>query len=445
MTPAPVPAVLAPERAHPGVARALDLFVPVVGLLGLLALGLFYRAHPELPAIRSDGYGHYLYLPAVFVQHDLSMRTEVAEWGKDWDPNVGLTLDEKTGRYLNRFPPGQALLMLPSFLLAHGGARLVGAAPNGFSTPYQVAAALNGLLALLIGLHFLRRALSALFAPAVVLATLAAVTFGTNLFHYGTSDAIFSHVYSFALFAALLAALPAWYREPTARRSLVLGVVAGLIVLVRNPNAIVLLLVPLYGVHDGATQRARLAFFKTHARQVALASLGFLAVLFILLAYWHYVTGGWVAYSYRGYGFRFDQPHVLQVLFSVRKGLFFWAPVWLLAAVGFVRAREQLQPYLLPVLLFFILHTYLVSSWWHWPYGASFGHRAYTEASALFALGLAGFFAGLRRPSSRALVGGLTAWLVFLNTFQMAQYWAGVIPPDRTTWAQYAHLFLRLP
>ncbi|MBU8899788.1 hypothetical protein KRR26_29670 [Corallococcus sp. M34] len=441
----PSPAVPAPSLSRPGFARALDGFIPVVGLLGLLAMGLFYRAHPELEPIRSDGYGHYLYLPAVFVQHDLSMRTEVAEWGENWDPNIGLTEDPRTGRYLNRFPPGQALLMLPAFLVAHAYASVTGGVPDGFSTPYQVMAALNGWLALLVGLALLRRALSALFSPGVVLATLAAVTLGTNLFHYGTYDAIFSHVYSFALFAALLVVLPEWYREPTARRSVVLGLVAGFIVLVRNPNAVVLLLVPLYGVVDGATQRARLAFFRANARQVALVSLAFLAVVGVLIAYWHFVTGAWLVYSYRGYGFRFDHPQVLPVLFSVRKGLFFWAPVWLFAVAGFGKAREQLEPYVLPVFLFFLLHTFLVASWWHWPYGGSFGHRAYTEASALFALGLAGLFTSLRRPASRAIVGGLTVGLVLLQCFLMVQYWRNVLPPDRTTWAKYQSLFVPGP
>jgi hypothetical protein len=421
---------------------ALRLFIPSVGVVGLVALALFYRANPELPAIRVDGYGHYIYLPALFIQEDLTFHKEVADWGEDWDPNVGLARVLDTGRYLNRFPPGVAVLMLPAFLVAHASARLLGSPPNGFSTPYQAASALNGLLALLVGLALLRRTLEELFPPGVVLATLVSITFGTNLFHYGTGEASMSHVYSFALFAGLLRLVPAWYREPTLRRTLGLGVLMGLIILVRNVNALVLLLVPLYGIFDGPTRRERLAFLRARWRSVLLVAAGMLAVLSLLFGYWHYASSRWLAYSYPGQHFYFDRPQVLAVLFSVRKGLFFWAPLLLLAVAGFVRERRRILPSLVPAVLILTLQLYLVASWWAWHYANSFGHRAFTEFSALFALGLGAFFAGLRSARARLGVGVLCALLIALNTLLMVQYWRGVLPTDRVTWEQYRHALL---
>jgi hypothetical protein len=424
------------------ISLALRFFVPSVGVVGLVALALFYRANPDLPAIRVDGYGHYIYLTAIFVQKDLTFHKEVADWGEHWDPNVGLARVLDTGRYLNRFPPGVAVLMLPAFLVAHASAHLLGAPPDGFSTPYQAASALNGLLALLVGLSLLRRTLEELFTPGVVLATLVTLTFGTNLFHYGTGEASMSHIYSFALFAGLLRLVPAWYRQPTLWRTLGLGALMGLIVLVRNVNALVLLLVPLYGVFDGQTQRERLAFIRAHWRLGVPLVLGMLAVLSILFGYWHYASNRWLAYSYPGQHFYFDRPQLLPVLLSVRKGLFFWAPVLLLAVAGLIRERRRILPYVVPVGLILLLQYYLVSSWWAWHYANSFGHRAFTEFSALFALGLGAFFAGLSSPRARVTVGVLCALFVALNTLLMVQYWRGVLPTDRVTWEQYRSALL---
>ena len=61
--------------------------------------------------------------------------------------------------------------------------------------------------------HLLRRH----FPDGVVLATLIAITFGTNLFHYAMFDPAYSHVYSFCLLAVLLAFTDEWWeRRPAA-------------------------------------------------------------------------------------------------------------------------------------------------------------------------------------------------------------------------------------
>ncbi len=81
-----------------------------------------------------------------------------------------------------------------------------GASADGFSAPYQIAVATAGLVYLVLGLGVLYRLLSRTFRPSVVMLTLVVLTFGTDLFHYGTYDNTFSHVYSFFLFACFLTA-----------------------------------------------------------------------------------------------------------------------------------------------------------------------------------------------------------------------------------------------
>src|SRR4029079_15701891 len=54
-----------------------------------------------------------------------------------------------------------------------------------------------------------------------------------------TFDSLWSHAFSFALCAALLERLDAWVGTPDARHALVVGAIAGAMILVRHTNAIV--------------------------------------------------------------------------------------------------------------------------------------------------------------------------------------------------------------
>ena len=58
---------------------------------------------------------------------------------------------------------------------------------------------------------------------------------------------------------------------------------------------------------------------------------------------------------------------------------------------------------------------------------------------------IAAFFAWTaRRPRVAVAIGAITAALVALSLIQTWQYWTGIIPAEKTTWAQYRALFLRL-
>ena len=54
------------------------------------------------------------------------------------------------------------------------------------------------------------------------------------------------------------------------------------------------------------------------------------------LALYKWITGQWFvnAYVTHGMGFSFGSPHLVGVLFSPQKGLFFWSPILLLSVAG---------------------------------------------------------------------------------------------------------------
>jgi hypothetical protein len=97
-----------------------------------------------------------------------------------------------------------------------------------------------------------------------------------------------------------------------------------------------------------------------------------------------------------------------------------------------------------PAIAVFAIQTYLAASWWDWQFGASYGHRAFTDALPLAAVFLAACFEwAAQRVAARRVVTAVAAMFVMLSTLQMVQYWTGRMPIANTTWEQYKDAFLR--
>jgi hypothetical protein len=125
------------------------------------------------------------------------------------------------------------------------------------------------------------------------------------------------------------------------------------------------------------------------------------------------------------------------VLFSVRKGLFFWSPALLLAVAGFFLMKKYKPAYVLPTLVFMPLNLYIIASWRDWAYGGSFGHRAFVESIVIFAFGYASLVQSASAPARKRAVLIVSTIFVLLSTRLMVEYWLGVIPFDGTTWQRF--------
>lgn len=395
--------------------------------------------------IRSDGFSYYVYLPAWFIFHDPSLG-EVARdcCGGHFPEWTNINRWPGTRRWVNAHPIGVAVMQAPLFLLAHALTLWSNLSPSGFSSYYQHAAGISGLLAAIAGLWVLRRLLLRHYSDGIATATLATLLFGTNLYHYATLDSAWSHAYSFLLVAAFLYLTEVWHERPTPRRSVWLGVVAGLIVLVRHPNALYLLFLPLYGVRDRMTLGASVAKLWAERRHLALAAVVGAAMLAPQLMLYYMATGRPFVSSYSVVGsFHFDSPQIWGVLFSVQKGVFFWSPVLLLALIGLAMTRGPARRFVLPSIVVLAANVYLIASWFDWQFGASYGHRGFVDAFPFLAIGLAAFFERTcARPSLRIAVAALCVAAALLSMFQMAQYWYGILPMSDLTWPDYRALFL---
>jgi hypothetical protein len=428
------------------IAWLLRRFVSITAALALAAYVLIQTVPLSGAPIRADGYSYYVYLPSWFIYADPTLEGPARDCcGGTYPTFTAITRWASTGRWIDPHPIGEAVLMTPFFLAAHGLTRWSNLPADGFSIYYQHAAALAGISALLAGLACLRRLLRNHFSDGVTLATLVSVTWGTNLFHYGVYDSVYSHVFSFCVVAMLLLLTDRWWQRASWVGAAGIGATAALIVLVRHPNAPFLSVVPLYGLFGDRGVSGQLAELWRRRGHVALMALITVALMFPQLVIYGSATGHWFVSAYGQVGsFTFGSPHLLEVLIGVRKGLFFWSPVLLGSVGGALVAGRWVKNWLAATMAIFAVHTYLIASWSDWQLGGSFGHRGFTDGFSLAAVFLAAFFAWASQHARvRALVTAAAVLCVALSVVQMTQYWLGVLPISDISWDQYRALFLQ--
>jgi len=389
--------------------------------------------------IQHDVISYYAYLPAAIIFSDLSF-----EFAKtlpnDFDGTIWLH-ETPSGKPIVRMTMGLAFLWLPFFLLAHLSALALPVAAYGYSWPYGLSIFIAALFYLFIGLYYLRKILLRYFSEAIAGITLLIVFFATNLNYYVIFEPGMSHVYNFALITTLVHFSLNWVQKPGVKTSVVLGILAGLIVLIRPVNIIVLVFPALVGVASVNDFAQRL---KNNWKLIMLA--GFVAFLVLLpqMAFWKMQTGQWLFNSYLDQGkFYFLKPNIWHGLFSFRKGWLIYTPVMIFGLLGFFWLRKIAPKLFVPILIFVVLNLYIVYSWWCWWYGGSFGSRPMIDMYGLMAIPLAAFFQKVN--NSKVWVKGAAALIfsafIWLNQFQMDQYRSSLLHWDSMTKEAYFAIF----
>lgn len=405
-------------------ARAsLAAIIAVVMAAGITVLDLKnWRERDRV--IEHDVHSYYAYLPAFFIYDDITL--EAGDYNPEekyyyfW-PNY-----TPEGRKVIKMSMGLSVLYAPFFFAAHAYATLSDVYPaSGFSEPYKVMLLVSALCYLLLGLLAVRRILRAVgFSEGVTAFTVLLIGAGTNLFAYASQSAPNVHVYNFFLFAAFLLLTRDWYRSPGLRRSAAVGLLFGLIALVRPSNAVIALFFVLYGTGSLRDIAARIRFFAGRPHLLIMIAACAAAVWVPQLFYWKAATGSWLYYSYNEEGFYFTDPKIVEGLFSFRKGWLVYTPMMVFALIGFFVMRGAARAWRLPVAVFAAVNIYVVFSWWCWWYGGTFGQRVMIESYALLAVPFASFLAFLSGKSAgvKWAFGAVAGFFIWLNIFQTYQF-----------------------
>lgn len=425
--------------------RYFVLALVVILVSSTIALKLFGATWT---AISSDGFGYYAYLPSIFHYKDVTGKNLVEDLPTEWvDESKGRLILQDNGNYLNKYPIGVALLETPGYLVATAINNIFyQGSYDQYAGPYQVSVLVSGIVALFIGFYFLWKVLKSRFSEKVTYATLVVILLGTNIIHYTTYDVSFSHVFSFSLFAYLIYLIDDFSLDKKQwRYYLRIGLILGLIVAVRQTNAILglVLLIPAVKLYNnfGIVDSLR-----KYWKQILVMLVSSFLVVFIQLLYWKLVTGNWFIFAYQGEYFDFANPQIYEVLFGFRKGLFLWSPLLLISIPGFYLMFKQSEK--LRYLASFILlaQVYIVASWWAWSFGFSYGHRGFTEFLILLAIPMAYTLKWFFHRRNVVIYLGISIFLflVVLNFNFMQLYWRGVLNPDGMTLEKYEKVFLKL-
>jgi hypothetical protein len=248
-----------------------------------------------------------------------------------------------------------------------------------------------------------------------------------------------SHAHS-----AFAVALFFWYwlrtrENRTLGQWLVLAWIAGLMMDVYYPNALVLaILIPEALANYRAAWTRSSDQSSTKVTSLVAFHLLFCAVLIVSLLPTfltrYFVYGGFFQTGYIPVSeWSWTSPWFLSVLFSANHGLFSWTPILLLAAVGLFLFSRNFPAIAVSVLCVFLVFYYCMASYPDWHGISSYGNRFFVSLTVFFVLGLAVLLDAVaslfrcRAVASALLAVALSTFVVW-NLGLIFQWGAHLIP-----------------
>lgn len=397
--------------------------------------------------IRHDVISYYAYLPAIFIEKDIKLSfINKNNEGNYFAQNKYWPVKTKDGTQIIKMSMGMSYLYSPFFFIAHALAKSLGFEADGFSQPYHYAIQFSGLYYLLIALIWLRRLLLKFYSELIAFLSIIIIYFGTNLLCYSTIQSALSHQYNFFLFTGLIYFSIKWLETKKIKYAAIIGIFVGLLVIVRPTNIILSLFLLLFNVNNSVSFKERLSLLVKKLPQIALIILIAFVIFLPQMIYWKIVTGNYLYFSYVGEGFFFNDPHLLQIMFSFRNGWLTYSPVMALSIVGVYFLYKNKSPYFLATIIILPIILYVLSSWWCWWYGGSFGFRSMIDLYPILSFGIAATLHFILQNSKVIKIAGFSIITIFIlmNLFQTIQHHYNIIQYDSMTFAAYKDRFFKI-
>ena len=380
---------------------------------------------------------YYYFLPATFIAHSFS---------GDKDVPLPSTYN------VSRRTIGMSVMYSPFFFISNQVAKTYGYLQDGYSLPYRWGVHWGSIIYSILGLWFCRKNLLLFFNETVTCIALACVFFGTNLFYYTYGVGEMPHAYLFFLYSAFIFCSLKWILKDSTKHLYVLAFTLGLITLIRPTDILIGLFIPLFKINSIKDLLGRLKFIASKPLSLMIAFLLFSFPLLIQMLIWKKYTSHYFVDMYSYEKFFFTDPQLKNILFSFRKGWLLYTPMMIFSLIGLIIAKKRLKELFVFLLTFFIVNLYLLSCWWDWGYGGSFGCRAIIQSYAVLILPLAVFISWVWNFMQTKKVINVCVRLMFvvglfllikLNLFQSWQYKFGIIHWSGMNEKMYKYVFLK--
>lgn len=393
--------------------------------------------------IAHDANGLYGYLPAVFIYQDLSFTyySDVVEDPSLIENKFYFKAKKHNDNVVNKYFSGTSLAIMPFFLVGHFVSWLMDKPLTGYSSYYlifiQVATIFYALLGQFLLFKILRFYRISIKISALVM---FAAVFGTNIYYYVTIEPGMSHVYSFAFVMLFVLSVLQFFSKPGKRSYLAAMFALGMVVLIRPVNGLILFSIPfLAGDADRLKEGFKYYLFNKSVSILGLLLAG--GIVFIQLIIYKIQTGDFIVYSYANEGFNFLDVNIFNFLFSYRKGLFVYTPIFFISLFGLFLIYKRKPFAFFSLVLFLFVVVYVLSSWWMWYYGGSFGSRVFIEYYVFLLIPLAFW---LENGKFRRFFIPLVLVFILICQIQTYQYQYGYIHWSEMNKERYWDNFLRI-
>ena len=389
-------------------------------------------------SIAGDGEGYYDYLPAVFLRNDLDDSNPKTYNEKK---KAHVCYIETEGVIVNKYPAGPAVLQLPFFLYTKANFHKNYSADPGYEEEFHKGVFKAAVFYLALGLLFLRLFLQTYkLSFYSILITQIATVFATSMIHYVSSEASYSHVFSFFAITGFLLMSRKYFTEFKVKWLLLMALFLGIATICRTFNILIIGMIPFVA---GNWENLKQGFILLVQRwNYLIAAIGiFGSVVFIQLLAWKIQSNHWFIDTYPGEYFDFTDSHFVDILFSYRRGLFVYAPILFISLLSSFLWFKKEKFQFFAWIGFLVIISWILSCWWAWHFSCSFGHRMYVDYYAFLFVPFA-FLVHRIHYSFKILLSIVVLMLSCLMVFQALQYDRYIFHWDKMDKRTYWEIFL---